>query len=61
MIEFHKGDRVVYSGPVLNESWDNSRVGTVLSVHDDLINIRWDHGVINEGQEGEFFKLVHDE
>lgn len=47
-LTFHSGDRVKYSGPVINESWDPSQEGTVLgSFWVQVIDIRWDHGVTN--------------
>lgn len=48
---FEVGDRVVYSGEVINESWNADQQGTVIGVRTvQLIDIRWDHGPINEGQ-----------
>jgi hypothetical protein len=59
MSEFKQGDRVVYSGPVINEMWPVERQGTVLgSRMVELIDIQWDTGAINEGQFAFDFTIV---
>ncbi len=59
MSEFKEGDRVVYSGPVINEMWPVERQGTVLgSRMVELIDIQWDTGVINEGHFAFDFTIV---
>ncbi|MBN9214744.1 MAG: hypothetical protein J0J04_08010 [Microbacterium sp.] len=46
---FGPGDRVFYSGPVVNPDWDRTREGSVLAVH-QTIDVQWDHGVTNYAQ-----------
>lgn len=57
--KFKVGDRVVYSGEVINESWDADTQGTVVGVRTiQLIDIRWDHGVSNNGHfSSDFLKV----
>lgn len=49
--KFEVGDRVIYSGEVINECWDPDMKGTVIGVRTvQMIDIRWDHGPTNYGQ-----------
>lgn len=59
--KFEVGDRVVYSGEVINEAWDVERRGTVIGVRMvELIDIKWDHGASNYGQFANGFSEVVD-
>lgn len=53
---FSVGDRVYCLDPV-NESWNPDYTATVLAVHGDRIDIRWDHGGHNSGQLASDFGL----
>ena len=51
MTKFREGDRVVYSGPVINEAWPTERQGRVVRVHVvEQIDILWDEAGFNIGQ-----------
>lgn len=58
MSEFKKGDRVYYSGPVINESWSSEYVATVMNAYGDRIDVKWDHGPSNSGHDANYFSLV---
>lgn len=58
MTEFKRGDRVYYSGPVINESWSSEFLATVIDVREDRIDIKWDHGPSNSGHDADHFSLV---
>ncbi len=60
---FKRGDRVVYSGEVVNENWDPTLQGTVLSTFDDgrRIDVKWDNGATNYGHHSIDFSLAPEE
>ena len=58
MTEFKKGDRVYYSGPVINESWSTDYVATVTGVYAGRIDVVWDHGPSNSGHDSSHFSLI---
>jgi hypothetical protein len=55
MHDFEVEDRVRYSGPVVNESWPDDRLGTVTGVTFSTIDIRWDGGGSNYGHDPRHF------
>lgn len=56
MASFVVGDRVFAHSPA-NESWNPEYTATVIQVRGELIDIRWDHGPSNSGQDAADFAL----
>jgi hypothetical protein len=50
------GDRV-YDPRPLNENWKPEYTATVIAVHGQRIDIKWDHGPTNYGHEAKHFVL----